>query len=58
LKQNAAEKQQNLQKIETQLCSQEFELSEIEAEKQVSLKDTKTRQALKELRQRCRGFAG
>ena len=36
----------------------EFQLSEIEAEKQIKTHDAKIQQALKELKQRCRGYQG
>lgn len=44
--------------MEKALLEKEFELSEVEAEKQVKSNDAKLIQTLKELKQRCRGYKG
>ena len=51
-------KVREVQAVEKALLEKEFELSEVEAEKQVKSADAKLLQTLKELKQRCRGYKG
>jgi hypothetical protein len=45
-------------KKEKELLEKEFELKEIETEKQIRSQDTQTSQALEELKKRCKGYQG
>lgn len=43
---------------EKALLEKEFELKEVENEKQIRSQDTKVSQALEELKKRCKGYLG
>lgn len=47
-----------MKKIETYILEKEFELKEIENEKQIRTQDAKINQTLEELKKRCKGYLG
>ena len=60
---NSLKKDQESRKVqrakkEKDLLEKEFELKEIEMEKQIRSQDTQTSQALEELKKRCKGYQG
>ncbi len=58
LKAQSTNQKNSLQQVEKELLECEFELSELEAEKNIKSQDVRMQQILIELRSRCRGFKG
>ena len=58
LKNSQVEQRSQINEVEKSLLEKEFELRELESEKNIKSQDVKLSQALKELKSRCRGYLG